>query len=69
MKVFCSGKEVFEIDTTEPIPDFVEIDENTGWGDKWFVFALCNLLSGNAKLKEGNIEALKSMSNKDKTAE
>lgn len=62
MKVFCKGKELFEIDFTEPIPDRIDINENTGWGDKWGLFSIMALLNGNAKFNE---EYLKELKDKD----
>lgn len=59
MKVLCNGKELFEIDFTEPIPDSIEINENTDWGDKWGLFAIMGLFSGNVKFNEEYLKELK----------
>lgn len=59
MKVYCKGKELFEIDFTERIPETIEINENTGWGDKWAIFAIMGIFSGNAKFNEEYLKELK----------
>ena len=66
MKVFCKGKELFEIDFTEPIPDTIEIDESTDWGNKWALFAIMGIFSGNAKFNE---EYLKELQKQSRTLE
>lgn len=59
MKVFCKGKELFEIDFTEPIPDRIEINKNTDWENKWGLFATMVLLNGNVKFNEEYLKELK----------
>lgn len=58
MKVFSKGKELFEVEVDENIPETVEIDENTGWRDKWSLFAIMSLLNGNVKVNEDNVKEI-----------
>lgn len=69
VKVVVGGKEVFEIDLSEPIPEVIEIKEDTPWGDKWAFFALAHLLGGSVKFNEENLKEIKEKYSKDKIDE
>ena len=59
MKVICNGKEMFEFDIPENIPEVIEINEDTQWGDKFGLIAVLALLSGNVKFNEEYLHELK----------
>ena len=59
IKVVVGGKEVFEIDLSEPIPEVIEINEDSDWNDKWGLFAIMCIFAGNVKFNEENLKELK----------
>lgn len=59
MKVICNGKEMFEIDIPKEIPEVIEINEETGWNDKWALFAIMSIFNGNVKFNEEYIKEIK----------
>lgn len=69
MKVVCNGKEMFEFDIPEEIPEVIEINEDTQWGDKWGLFAILALLDGHIKFNEEYLKEVKEKElEKQKTA-
>lgn len=69
MKVICNGKEMFEVDIPEKIPEVIEINENTEWGDKWGLIAIMALLNGNIKFNEEYLKEVREKElEKQKTA-
>lgn len=58
MKVTIDGKEFFNVDTND-MPETINITKETLWTDKWALFALCCLLSGeNNKINRDTLEEL-----------
>lgn len=69
VKVVVGGKEVFEIDLSEPIPEVIDIKEDSDWNDKWGLFAIMCIFAGNVKFNEENLKEIKEKYSKDKIDE
>ena len=58
MKVLVDGKEFFDIDIND-IPETINITKDTLWNDKWGLFAICCLLSGDVKMNMESVKEIK----------
>lgn len=59
IKVVVGGKEVFEIDLLEPIPEVIEINKDSDWNDNLGLFAIMCIVAGNVKFNEENLKEIR----------